>query len=128
MAEIERTRAATFSSGYHCALFGADCVMAMTGQDLAINYRGCRDLPHAWETFRAAGYEHINDLLRANFPEINPIRAAAGDIVVFPSDLIVGWAVGVVIGDRAAVRRVEGVATVPFIDAKWAFHVPFAHE
>lgn len=81
------SRAALRPGQHDCALFAADAVEAMTGADLAADFRGqYRDYDAGQALLEAGGFADHIDLVRAIFPAIAASRAAPGDIAVMPSD------------------------------------------
>lgn len=79
-ALIEDRRKAAFSWGEHdCALWAADMVLALTGDDLAAEYRGTYDDERgALQIIRDAG--GMRGLV--NLPEKHPGLAQRGDVVL----------------------------------------------
>jgi hypothetical protein len=66
-----------------CALFAADAVRAMTGQDLGASFRGqYTDADSADAAIRAAGFDTVADIAAAHFTEISRGEAVMGDIAV----------------------------------------------
>lgn len=71
-----------------CALFAADCVLAMTGKDFAKDYRGKYDSEEsANEMLASLKCESIGDLPGIHLIEITPSLAQRGDIVLMPGEL-----------------------------------------
>jgi len=120
-AAIEEKRRASVPD---CGLFAADCVLAMTGDDLAERYRGrYASVAQGVELLRADGYADVCDFIGRHLSEIHPSRARAGDIMAFPNDAT-GWGLGVVNGERVTVPRGNGLGTVARDLATRAFEVP----
>ena len=123
-ATIEERRRVPFSENNNCGLFLADCVAAMTGVDLAADYRGkFRSTAEAIILLRRAGFADLCAFLTDHLEEIPPAMARAGDVVAFPSDQS-GWAGGIVNGERVTVMNERGLATVTRDGASRAFRIP----
>lgn len=113
-----------FAPGEHdCALFAAGAVTAMTGVDLAADWRGAyASLPAGLRALRKAGFDDHIALVARQFKPIHPAFAQVGDIAVLEGDD--GFAaLGIVQGERIYVLRPDGIATLPLTDAKEAFRV-----
>ncbi len=122
-AEVERHRLVPFQWGANdCALFAADCVMAMTGTDLAVDFRGhYRTAQGAARAIRKAGHDDLPALLAALLPEVHPVMARPGDVALVESDQ--GLTAGVVTGPTIAASAVDGITTLPLTRAVRAFAV-----
>lgn len=112
-----------------CALFVADCIMAMTGHDLAATYRGrYGTLAQGVELLRADGHEDLCAFAAAHLPEVAPAFACAGDVMAFDASAlpgsVTGWALGIVNGERVTVARGDGLGTLGRERAARAFRVP----
>lgn len=123
--EIERHRRIPFSFGHDCALFAADCVQAMTGQDLAAAFRGhYTTQAGALRLLSRHGFASLADLAGSMLEEIHPVRAAVGDVAFIADDSPFGGALGIVIGEQAAVMHERGVGSLPRSMMTKAFRVP----
>ncbi|MFN6950990.1 MAG: DUF6950 family protein [Albidovulum sp.] len=125
--EIERHRRVPFSwgDGSDCAMFAADCVKAMTGDDPAARFRGRYATAFgALRAVREAGFADLADAISDTFEEIHPSRARVGDVACFPSDGHFGMTVGIVIGERVAVSFENGIGSACRTEAVRAFKVP----
>jgi len=123
-AVIEARRRQPFTEENNCALFLADCVEAMTGVDLAADYRGkFRSLAEAIILLRKSGYPDLCAFLEKHLDEIPPAMARAGDVMAFPTEQT-GWAGGIVCGERVTVLALSGLGTVSRDDAMRAFRIP----
>jgi hypothetical protein len=130
-AALDAHRGQVFEWGKHdCALLAADAVLAMTGEDLAADYRGkyaSRDEARA--LLAAHGFADQVALAASHFPEIAVARAGVGDLAAVPSEEIGAprgeFALGVVTGPVIAVMplRGPGLASVPLARAVKAFRV-----
>lgn len=70
-------------SRHDCAVFAADCILAITGDDLAFDFRGRYETEaEAWRFLASLGYEDLGDLASSRLPEIKPRDAQRGDVVL----------------------------------------------
>jgi hypothetical protein len=134
-AYLAEVTARPFAYGSHdCALFAAGAVQAMTGEDLARDYRGdYQSLKGGLKLLVKAGHADHVAVLRARFEEIAPAFAAVGDIAVIgpeaapsaePSRNTLGTAaLGIFAGEHIAVLREDGLGFTPRTAAKLAFRV-----
>ena len=113
-----------FAYGQHdCALFAAGCIKAMTGVDLAANWRGkYTTLKGGLMALRRAGFADHLALAAAHFEEIAPAFAAPGDLAVL--DGPEGAVLGVVQGEGIYVLALSGLGTLPLTHACSAYRVP----
>lgn len=122
---IEVHRRQPFAYGSHdCCILAADAVLAMTGVDFAVPFRGTySDAASALDRLQEEGYEDQVALAVANFPEVPIAQARVGDLAAVPAD---GWtmALGIVTGPMITVLAPAGIGTVPLVaDANRAFRV-----
>ena len=122
-AFVAAAAARPFRPGKHdCALFAAGAVKAMTGADLARGYRSkYRSLAKGQQVLQARGFTDHIALAAHHLPEIAPIMAQEGDIVVVEADE--DSALGVVQGPMIYVLRPSGLGLVEFTEAVRAFRV-----
>lgn len=121
---VEERRRIPFSEENNCGLFLADCIAAMTGVDLAADYRGkFKSLAEGIILLRKAGYPDLCAFLAKHLDEIPPALARAGDVMAFPTQQT-GWAGGIVNGERVTVMSEAGLATVSRDLAARAFRIP----
>ncbi len=82
-AYLAEVRTKPFRPGEHdCALAAADAVMAITGVDLALAWRGTYStLDEGLALLRAEGVEDHIELVGRCLPEIPPLMAQVGDIM-----------------------------------------------
>ncbi len=120
MAYLETVRARSFAYGSHdCALFAADAVQAMTGTDLAAQFRGRYDSLKAGLKLVRGG---PLALVRQHFEAIPPAFAGVGDLALIGE---VGVpALGLFEGQHILVLREEGLGLMPRAAATCAFRVP----
>lgn len=121
---IEASRRTPFVWGKSdCAIFAADAIRAITGEDIAAGYRGTySDAKGALRALSKACYTDLADMAVAHLPEIPPIMAQAGDIVALQAPET-GWTLGVVIGERVIGRDLAGLVTIDRAAAERAFRV-----
>lgn len=123
--EERRRRPFDFASGVDCALMAADCVLAMTGEDLAEPFRGRYSTEvGAMRVIRNEGFADLADLVAARLEEIDPVRACVGDVAFIPDDSCFGGALGIVIGEQVAVLHIDGIGVVDRTQMSKAFRVP----
>ena len=104
-----------FAWGRHdCALFIADAVEAMTGEDLAAGWRGRYSTAlGARRVLRRAGHDSPLDVVAAALPEVLPAAALPGDVAAIPAETEGDWpALGIVQGAQVYVLRPEGLGLV----------------
>ncbi len=104
--------------GQHdCALFAADAVREMTGQDFAAPYRGgYSNLRGGMRLLARDGFANHVALARSHLTPVAVAVAIPGDLAVF--DTAAGVALGVVQGASVYVLHVDGVlGLVPLTDA-----------
>jgi hypothetical protein len=119
---IEQRRRVPYTEEVNCALFMADAVLAMTGQDLAAPFRGkFKTLAEGDALLKASGFADLPSYLAAQFEEINPVLARVGDLMLFEVEQ--GWGGGVVNGERVTVLSLNGLGTVRRSQGKRAFRV-----
>lgn len=126
VAEIDRLKRTPFAWGSHDCGPGlaGNLVLAITGVDCAAQFRGeYSTAAGALKTMKAAGFDNLADLVASMLPEIHPSEAGIGDIAAVPHEGPLGYALGVVNGERIFVLRESGLGTVDLLDAKRAFKV-----
>lgn len=123
VAYLHSARQRPFEFGQHdCSLFAADCVAAMTGQDMAAKWRGrYATMKGGLRVLRKAGFADHIALAAAHFPEVPPLLAQPGDLAVVPTDD--GPALGVVQGEAVYVLGPNGLGLVSIMSATRAFRV-----
>lgn len=119
MAVTERPHA----WGTHdCALYAADCVLAMTGVDLAEDYRGRYTTPvGAARMLKRAGVDNLGDFAAQMLPEIDIRAAGRGDLLI--CDGPEGEFFAIKIGHMCVGPSATGVLHVPVRQATRAFKV-----
>lgn len=123
VAYLHSARVRPFEFGQHdCSLFAADCVAAMTGVDMASDWRGrYATMRGGLRVLRKAGFDDHVALAAAHFPEVTPLLAQPGDLAVVPTDD--GPALGVVQGEAVYVLGPRGLGLVSILSAVRAFRV-----
>lgn len=107
-----------FKPGQHdCALFVAGWVREVTTIDLAEGWRGAyRSEGGGLRKLRRAGFESPVAVLEGALPEIAPVAALPGDVVVLEDE-----AMGILGGEQVYVLRAEGLGIVPRSQVRRAF-------
>lgn len=120
---LHGARVRPFQFGQHdCSLFAADCVAAMTGNDMAADWRGrYSTMRGGLRVLRKAGFDDHIALAASRFPEVAPLMAQPGDLAVVPTDD--GPALGVVQGEAVYVLGPHGLGLVSILSASRAFRV-----
>lgn len=106
---------------HDCVTFAADCVLAMTGEDLMEGLRGTYDGPvGAAAVLRGLGVESVGDLAALYLTEVAPSMARRGDIVLAaqPHEFL-----AVCVGRTAVGPSEAGMIHVPMAQAVRAFRV-----
>lgn len=113
LACVDAAHSKPFAWGTHdCCTFAADCVQAMTGIDPMEKFRGrYTSARGAVRAGAEAGYTALADIWCAALPEIAPLTAQRGDVILFAA--VEGLAVGVVTGHQAVAAGPDGVTSVP---------------
>lgn len=115
IAEGERK---TFSDAYYCAVFAADCVLAMTDADPLESLRGMTQA----EAEAAIAPKTLRDVLVELYGEpIHVAQAHRGDVIVRDNDG--SPAVGICAGQRSYFASDDGLAYYPTLEQIEAFRV-----
>lgn len=127
-AEIARALRRRFEWGVNdCALFAADAILAMTGEDPAEGWRGRYTTARgARRILHRAGYGSQVAVAARLFARVPPASARVGDIAVLARPE--GLTLGVVAGEMIAAPGPDGLAFAPRGEALEAYLVPFAGE
>jgi hypothetical protein len=125
---IERIATMPFAWGtLDCCMFAADCVLAMTDEDFAADFRGqYTDAPSAYvalQRFAGGGIPETMAILadRFGWEPVEPLRAQRGDIVLIPPHLChgdprFGGALGICVGPLSIFMAEIGaraISTIP---------------
>ena len=107
---------------HDCLTFAADCVVVITGEDLANDVRSQYDSAYsAAKLIKENGFEDFGDMVASRLPEIEVGAAMRGDVVL--NDGPEGEFLGVVDGQVSVAPGAEGLLQVPLAQAKRAFKV-----
>lgn len=110
-----------FAWGAHdCALWGADAVLAQTGEDFGAPFRGrYADARGAAEALRQFGGGTVVRTFDAHLDRVRPAFARRGDLArLRPDPASPSGAIGVVIGSDALFVTDHGLARAP--RARWS--------
>jgi hypothetical protein len=126
-AQIEISNARRFAYGQQdCGLFPADCILAMTGVDLAAELRGYDSKIAAYRIIaRHGSLEALATALVGSDP-VHPSRAHRGDLVLgFPplADGETGESLGLCLGPYCAYPKGVGLQMRPRSDARLAWRI-----
>ncbi len=103
---------------------GAGVVEALTGVDLAAQWRGTYvDEAGALAAIAAAGADGLIDLVATMLPQIHPSEAQIGDLVAVVAGGPIGFGLGAVNGERVFVMMPRGLGTVDLDLAVTGFRV-----
>lgn len=107
---------------HDCVMFVCDCIAAMTGEDLAADFRGQYDNEREARALLARlGYVDIGALASSRLPEIDPAQAQRGDVVLIPGEE--GEYLAIVDGRTAVGPAARGLTHAPLGLAKRAWRV-----
>lgn len=107
---------------HDCALFAADGVRAMTGEDLAAEFRGTyADEDGARRVLASLGCADVGDLAGRYLPEIDPPQARRGDVVMIEGKY--GPFLAIVDGRTAVGPSRRGLEHAPMTAALRAWRV-----
>lgn len=113
---------------HDCALFGAGGVAAITGVDLAAQWRGAyRSLDAGLGLLRDDGFADHVAVAARHFLPIHPAFAHPGDIAIL-ADENGQAAMGIFQGGLIYCLRPNGLGHVSRLDARTAFHIPYFVE
>lgn len=120
VAYLAEVRTRPFAYGTHdCALFAAGAVEAMTGHDLAAEFRG--RYASLKEGLKLAKGSHLQ-ILRQHFEPVPTAFAAVGDLALIGE---VGFpALGIFEGEMILVLREDGLGLISRAAATQAWKVP----
>lgn len=111
-----------------CAIFGADVVKAVTGNDPAASYRGkYKTLGGGLRAVRKAGFKDQIDYLNKTFSQVPLSMAVMGDLAVIETDLIgpngMGNSVALIAGPFVIGVGPNGLVRLPIDVAKKVYRV-----
>ena len=109
--------------GLHdCALFAADCVAAITGEDFAADLRGTYETEDdARRVLAEMGCLDVGDLASRYLPEIDVPEARRGDVVMMEGEY--GPFLAIVDGISAVGPAARGLTHTPMTSALRAWRV-----
>lgn len=115
-------RVAYHPGALDCALFAAGADKAMTGRDLAAEYRGkYASIEDGKALLAAAGFADHVEFVAAHFEEVIPACAQVGDLAVVPGDG--GLALGIVQGANVYTVNRGGLTAVSRLQMLRAFKI-----
>ena len=122
---LESKRNDYFKYGVNdCALFAAGAIEAMTGEDIAKEYRG------KYSTYigglrkvRVDGYKFHYSIFEDKLTEIPVSFASFGDIGFYKTELDGVYSVGVVLGHKSAVITDTGFSLIDTTDLYKTFRI-----
>lgn len=101
----------------NCILFAANAVLAITGEDLAKDYRGAKTKTESLRLLQAYCGGGVREAVTKALgePLVSPLLAQRGDIVWLPAEAIGcdGGAIGVCAGSDAVMYSDKGAIRVP---------------
>lgn len=108
---------------FDCCLFVCDAIKAMTGTDVAANFRGAYS--SAREARRLGSVRKITEQVTAEFcmDEVPPLRAQRGDVVLIKRARDYSLGIVDLSGSHLAVAVKTGVARIPLSEATRAWRV-----
>lgn len=116
---------ASFQPGVlDCALFFADGVQVMTGEDIAKPFRGkYKTLATGYRMLRKRGFNDHIEYVASIMPELpSPLSAQRGDCAV-ALDMDGAPALGIVQGEKVYFMTLNGLTLIPLTDTIRAFRV-----
>lgn len=122
-AECQAARNTPHSWGEHdCATFAADCVFAMTGENLLDGYRGRYTTAiGAARIIKNEGFDSLADMVASKTEPCAPVMCGRGDIVLVDGEH--GEFLAVVMGHYAVAPGPSGIVQVSLKFAKRGFKV-----
>jgi hypothetical protein len=122
---VESSRRVEFRWGVtDCAIWAADVVRALTGEDIAAAFRSAyTDAKGARRALKKAGFSDLADMAASYLEEIPIMLARDGDLAAIPAEDF-GHALGVVVGERVMVRHPSGIGSIDRAEAVKAFRIP----
>lgn len=98
---------------FDCCIFAADCILAVTGEDFASDYRGAYETEaEAYRLLASLGHRDLASLVSARLPERPYAYARRGDIALMPGEF----------GDFVAVC--DGITAVAPAEGRGLRHAP----
>jgi hypothetical protein len=107
---------------HDCAIFAANSILVVTGEDMAADFRGQYETEaEAWDFLARLGYADLGALASSRLPEIEPRDARRADVVLMPGEL--GDYLSICDGRTAVGPVARGIAHSPMGMAKRAWRV-----
>lgn len=125
-AEMDRQRRTAFVWGKQDCAIGLVCgaIKALTGEDLAEQYRGKYATPEAaTNLLREYGADTLGQFAAKHLPEIHPSRARVGDLGILPAEGPIEEAFCIVDASGVIVMTEQGHGRRPRADMTRAFKV-----
>jgi hypothetical protein len=107
-----------------CCLFAMDCVKAITGEDLAVPYRGYTSQAQALRLLKKhGGIAGIAEAVAHSYaiPEITPVMTGRGDVCLF--DAGYGDTLGICTGANVFAPAPHGLASIPTLKVNRAWRI-----
>ena len=118
-AYVAKHHARPYSHAWHCLLFVAGGVKAVTGRDFARGHRGkYRSMAGALRYLRSLGFDNAEAMIDAHLPEKPAGFAQRGDLVLAADDVP-----ALCMGEFALSVTDEGLARVPRSEWRKAWRV-----
>ncbi|MEL6754937.1 MAG: hypothetical protein AAFP81_00765 [Pseudomonadota bacterium] len=121
--EAIRLQNTPYEFGEHdCILFAANCVLAMTGRDLADDIRGrYKTEIGAARIIKNEGFSSLGDMIADRLPEIELREVGRGDVVL--CDGPYGEFAAMVVGKTCVSPGRNGMIHIPVSQAKRGYRV-----
>lgn len=112
--EIDAVRRAPFVWGENdCMTLAGRVARALTGSNPFEDWtRRYTTKTGAMRVLRSSGFDSVADGVAEVLPEVHPSQAHVGDIGLIETDDALGFAFGVINGERVFVMREDGIGTV----------------
>ncbi|MFA9200496.1 MAG: hypothetical protein ACEQR8_04800 [Cypionkella sp.] len=118
-AFVAKHHARPYSHGWHCLLFVAGAVKAITGEDFAHGHRGkYKSMAGALRYLKALGFDSPGAMIDANLP-VKPVGFAGRGDIILGADGIPALCMG----EFALSVTDEGLARVPRSEWRKAWRV-----
>lgn len=109
---------------HDCGLFLANCVEAITTVNPVEGLFESYSTPQgAYKQLKRMGFDDYPSLIGDILDEIHPSGVRYGDVILLKVDGIIGWASGIVIGERSLVLMTERLGSVDTMEAHKAYRV-----
>lgn len=99
-------------------------ILALTGVDVVSEYKGQYDTPQAgYKLLKKLGHDNLADMVATILPECHVSEATIGDIAAFATDDALGYALGIVNGERILALTEKGIGSVDLFKGERFFKV-----